>query len=75
MREGYPINILTRIKELQEVCGIYCATANPVKAVVAQTEEGCGILGVIDGSAPLGVESEEDANKRRGFLRMIGYKR
>jgi len=75
MRDGYPINILGRIKDVPEVCGIFCATANPVQAVVAETDEGRGVLGVIDGSRPKGVETSEDAEKRRGFLRMIGYKR
>jgi adenosine/AMP kinase len=75
MTGGYPINVLNRIKDVPEVCGIFCATANPVQAVVAQSEQGCGVLGVIDGSSPLGLEGPEDAEKRRGFLRMIGYKR
>jgi adenosine/AMP kinase len=75
MREGYPINILGRIKDVPEVCGIFCATANPVQAVVAASEQGRGILGVIDGESPKGVETTEDVEKRRGFLRMIGYKR
>jgi adenosine/AMP kinase len=75
MREGYPINILGRIKDVPEVCTIYCATANPVQAVVAESEQGRGVLGVIDGSPPVGVETGEDAETRRGFLRMIGYKR
>lgn len=75
MTGGYPINVLSRIKDVPEVCGIFCATANPVQAVVAQSEQGCGVLGVIDGSSPLGLEGPEDAEKRRGFLRMIGYKR
>src|SRR5579872_3343071 len=75
MREGYPINVLGRIKDVPEVCTIFCATANPVQAIVAQSEQGRGILGVIDGVPPKGVETEEDANKRRAFLRMIGYKR
>jgi adenosine/AMP kinase len=75
MREGYPINVLTRIKDAPEVCGIFCATANPVQAVVAESEQGRGVLGVIDGFAPKGVEGAEDSEKRRGFLRMIGYKR
>lgn len=75
MTGGYPINILGRIKDVPEVCNIFCATANPVQAVIAKSEQGCGVLGVIDGSSPLGVEGAEDAEKRRGFLRMIGYKR
>jgi hypothetical protein len=75
MRDGYPINVLGRIKDVAEVCSIYCATANPVQVVVAESEQGRGVLGVIDGSPPKGVETAEDAEKRRGFLRMIGYKR
>jgi adenosine/AMP kinase len=75
MRDGYPINVLSRIKETPEVCTIFCATANPVAAVVAESEQGRGVLGVIDGFPPKGVEGPEDAEKRRGFLRMIGYKR
>ena len=75
MTNGYPINILGRIKDVPEVCGIFCATANPVQVVVAESEQGRGVLGVIDGSSPAGVEGAEDAEKRRGFLRMIGYKR
>ena len=75
MREGYPINVLKRIQEVPEVCSIYCATANPVEAVVAESGQGCGILGVIDGSSPKGVESAEQTEQRRAFLRMIGYKR
>jgi hypothetical protein len=75
MREGYPINVLGRIKDVPEVCSIFCATANPAQVVVAESEQGRGVLGVIDGFPPKGVESAEDANKRRAFLRMIGYKR
>jgi hypothetical protein len=75
MKDGYPINILGRIKDVPEVCSIFCATANPVQAVVAESGEGRGVLGVIDGSSPKGAEGSEDAEKRRGFLRMIGYKR
>src|SRR5882672_4786576 len=75
LRDGYPINVLGRIKDVPEVCTIFCATANPVQAVVIESEQGRGVLGVIDGSPPKGVEGTEDAEKRRGFLRMIGYKR
>jgi uncharacterized protein len=75
MTDGYPINILGRIKDVPEVCTIFCATANPVQAVVAESEMGRGVLGVIDGSVPKGVEGIEDVEKRRGFLRAIGYKR
>jgi adenosine/AMP kinase len=75
MRDGYPINILGRIKDVPEVCGIFCATANPVQAIVADSGAARGVLGVIDGESPKGVETPEDAEKRRGLLRMIGYKR
>jgi adenosine/AMP kinase len=75
MLNGYPINVLGRIKDVPEVCGIFCATANPVEVVVAESELGCGILGVIDGASPKGVETDEDAQARRTFLRKIGYKR
>jgi adenosine/AMP kinase len=74
MRDSFPINFLDRIKAVPEVCSIFCATANPVKVVVARDEQGGGILGVIDGYPPLGVEGEEDRTRRRGFLRKIGYK-
>ena len=75
MREGYPINILASIKNVPEVCSIFCATSNPVEAVIAESDRGRGVLGVIDGFPPKGVETPEDAEKRRAFLRMIGYKR
>jgi adenosine/AMP kinase len=75
MRDGYPINVLGRIKDVPEVCSIFCATANPVEAIVAETAQGRGVVGVIDGAPPKGVETPEDAEKRKGFLRMIGYKR
>jgi adenosine/AMP kinase len=75
MTDGYPINILSRIREIPEICSIYCATANPVEVIVAETEQGRGILGVIDGSSPKGVESETDLEWRHGLLRKIGYKR
>ncbi len=75
MRDGYPINVLGRIKEVPEVCSIYCATANPVEAIVAETAQGRGILGVVDGASPKGVENEAEAQFRRDFLRKIGYKR
>ena len=75
MRDGYPINVLGRIKEVPEVCSIYCATANPLEVIVVETEQGRGILGVVDGSPPKGVENEQEAQFRRDFLRKIGYKR
>jgi adenosine/AMP kinase len=75
LREGYPINVLNRIKDTPEVCSIFCATANPVEVVIAETAQGRGVLGVIDGSSPQGVETEQDAAWRHGLLRKIGYKR
>jgi uncharacterized protein len=75
MRDGYPLNVLGRIKDVPEVCNIHCATANPVEVVLAESEQGRGILGVIDGSAPKGVEDEAGREWRHGFLRKIGYKR
>jgi uncharacterized protein len=75
LRDGYPINILGRIRDIPELCTIFCATANPVEAIVAETEQGRGILGVIDGSPPKGIESQSDIEWRHGLLRKIGYKR
>ena len=75
MKDGFPINILARLKEVPEIVGLYCATANPVEVIVAQSEQGRGILGVIDGSRPKGVEDEVGKEWRHGFLRKIGYKR
>jgi hypothetical protein len=74
IREAFPINVLNAIKAVQEVCGIFCATANPVEVVVAATEQGRGIMGVIDGESPLGVEDEAGATWRHDLLRAIGYK-
>jgi adenosine/AMP kinase len=70
----YPVNVLNALKAVPEVCHIFCATANPVEVIVAETELGRGILGVVDGSSPQGIEAEEDIAWRKGFLRMIGYK-
>jgi len=75
MRDGYPINILGRIREIPEICNIFCATANPVEVILAETEQGRGILGVIDGGSPKGIESANDREWRHGLLRKIGYKR
>jgi adenosine/AMP kinase len=75
MRDGYPINILGRVREIPEVCNIFCATANPVEVILAETQQGRGILGVIDGSSPKGIESANDREWRHGLLRKIGYKR
>jgi len=74
LRNLYPINVLNSIKNVQEVCNIYCATANPVNVVLAETGEGRGVLGVIDGQSPKGIESKKDAEERRTLLRKIGYK-
>lgn len=74
LKEAYPINFLNAIKQCPEVCTIHCATANPVQAIVAETEQGRGILGVVDGFSPKDIESEADAIARRDFLRQIGYK-
>ena len=74
LREGFPVNVLNPIKSVPEVCSIYCATANPVDVVVATTPLGRGIVGVVDGEPPLGVETGEDVVDRRNLLRDIGYK-
>jgi adenosine/AMP kinase len=70
----YPINILNAVKSLPEVCNIFCATANDTEVVVAQTSQGRGVLGVVDGQSPLGVEKNDDIAWRKSFLRKIGYK-
>lgn len=75
LQNAYPINVLAAIRNVPEVCSIFCATANPVEIIVAQSEQGRGILGVIDGSSPRGVESESDIAWRHDLLRKIGYKR
>lgn len=75
MREGFPINILARVRELPEVANIFCATANPVEVIVAETEQGRGVLGVVDGFPPKGVEDAAASQARHAFLRKIGYKR
>ncbi|MGA2803167.1 MAG: adenosine-specific kinase [Acidimicrobiales bacterium] len=74
VREGYPVNVLNQLKQVPEVCNLYCATANRVEVVLAETELGRGVLGVIDGSGPLGVETEADVSDRKSLLRAIGYK-
>jgi adenosine/AMP kinase len=74
VEDGYPVNILNALKQVPEVCGIFCATANPVEIIVAETELGRGIAGVIDGRAPVGVETSADLADRRALLRTIGYK-
>ena len=73
--EGFfPINVLNALKMVPEVCRIYCATANPTEVIVAETDQGRGILGIVDGLAPRGIEGEDDIAWRKDFLRMIGYK-
>jgi uncharacterized protein len=74
MQQAFPINVLNAIKQCPEVCHIYCATANPVEVIVAETDQGRGILGVVDGFSPKGVETPDDVQTRKQFLRQIGYK-
>ncbi|MCL4364067.1 adenosine-specific kinase [Patescibacteria group bacterium] len=74
LNNAFPINVLNRIKNLSEVTRIYCATANPTEIIVVETKQGRGIMGVIDGGSPNGVETENDEKDRKGFLRKIGYK-
>jgi len=74
LKEAYPINVLNAVKQCQEVCTIFCASANPVEVVVAVTGQGRGIMGVVDGLPPKGVETDADVAARKGFLRKIGYK-
>jgi uncharacterized protein len=74
LKDAFPINFLNAIKQCPEVCNIYCATANPVQVIIAETEQGRGILGVVDGFAPKGVETTDDVKARQAFLRNIGYK-
>ncbi|MCD6502853.1 MAG: adenosine monophosphate-protein transferase [Thermoplasmata archaeon] len=75
LRNAYPINVLNAIKNTVEVCRIYAATANPLQVIVIETDQGRGVIGVVDGYTPLGVESDEDIKERKEFLRSIGYKR
>lgn len=75
LKDVFPINVLGAIKGCHEVCNIFCATANPVQVLVARSEQGRGVMGVIDGFSPQGVEGPEDVKKRKEFLRKIGYKR
>lgn len=74
MRDGFPINVLNAVKACQEVCQVYCATANPLEAVVAETPAGRGIMGIIDGARPAGIEKDEDKKDRKEMLRKFGYK-
>lgn len=75
LRDAFPINVLNAVKLCAEVCHIFCATANPVEVILGETEQGRGVMGVVDGFAPKGVESDADTAARRDFLRKIGYKR
>ncbi len=74
LREGYPVNVLNAIKQVPEVCRVFCATANLLEVLVAETDHGRGVIGVIDGQSPLGVEGETDVQARHDLLRRIGYK-
>ena len=74
LKDAFPINVLNAIKNCPEICSIFCATANEVEVVIAQTDLGRGVLGVIDGDSPKGVETDKDVQERKEFLRMIGYK-
>lgn len=74
LRNAYPLNVLGKIKAVPEVCGIYAATANPLEVIVAETEQGRGVVGVVDGAKSKGIESDADVAERRAFLRKIGYK-
>ena len=74
LRGAYPINLLNAVKLCPEVARVFCATANPVQALVAQTDQGRGVIGVVDGSSPRGVENEEAKGQRRELLRRLGYK-
>ena len=75
MKDGFPINVLNRIKNVEEVVRIFCATANLLEVIVAETRQGRGVMGVVDGESPVGVETEDDKKTRQEFLRNIGYKR
>jgi hypothetical protein len=74
MQNAFPVNVLRAISQVPEVCRIFCATSNPVQVIVAASEQGRGILGVIDGQSPVGVETEKEIAERKSFLRKIGYK-
>jgi uncharacterized protein len=74
LQGAYPINVLNAIKNVPEVCNIFCATANPVEVIISESEQGRGVVGVIDGFSPKGIEDEKDARDRKDFLRKIGYK-
>lgn len=74
LRDGFPVNVLNQVKAVPEVCTIFCATANPVEILIAVTEHGRGVVGVIDGQPPVGLETAEDEADRRQLLRVLGYK-
>lgn len=74
LRDGFPVNVLNQVKAVPEVCSIYCATANAVQLLIAVTDTGRGVVGVVDGQPPVGVETEQDVADRRELLRAIGYK-
>lgn len=74
LRGGFPVSVLNAVKLVPEVCHIFCATANPVEVIIAESEQGRGILGVVDGGAPLGVETDSDVIERKALLRRFGYK-
>ncbi len=74
LRAAFPINILNQVKNCPEVCSVFCATANPIEVIVAETDQGRGVMGVVDGFPPKGVESDDDRARRKEFLRKIGYK-
>ncbi len=74
LKNAFPINVLNRIKNLSEVVNIFCATANPTEVIVVETKQGRGIMGVVDGGSPAGVENEKEEKERKEFLRKIGYK-
>lgn len=75
LKDAFPINCLNRVKQISEVCRIFCATANPIQVIIAETKQGRGILGIIDGYKSKGIESDADIQARKKFLRDIGYKR
>ncbi|MCK4631856.1 MAG: adenosine-specific kinase [candidate division Zixibacteria bacterium] len=75
MKDGFPISVLNQVKQVSEVCRIFCATANPLEVLVAETKLGRGVMGVIDGEMPVGIETADDKANRKAFLRTIGYKR
>ncbi len=74
LREGFPVAVLNALKQVPEVCRIFCATANPLQVLVAQTSAGRGVVGVVDGAPPVGVETDDDVVERKALLRAIGYK-